>query len=694
MSTQGHLLTRRFCLIALLLGAPPARSDGPADNTADKVRPVPPPGVEVPAADRSELEAGVADLGKSIDSLESALKAKPEAELVADVRIFHNAVRYALANNEIFDLKEIPAARNLLKLGKERAEQLAQGKAPWTEASGLVVRGYVSKIDGSVQPYGLVVPASFRPGSAHRHRVDAWFHGRGENLSELNFLSGRLQSAGEFTPRDSIVLHLYGRYCCANKLAGEIDLLEALDSLKRRYSIDEDRIAVRGFSMGGAACWQFAVHYAGLWAAAAPGAGFSETPDFLRVFQKESVSPPWWERSLWHLYDCTDYAINLFNCPTVAYSGEKDTQKQAADLMAKALKAEGIELVHVIGPGTGHSYHPQAKAEVNERIDAIVTAGRVQFPRQVKLTTWTLRYNRMRWITIDGIERHWKRARVDAEVAGPSDVRISTRGVTALTVDMPPGRGPLDITRKVSVRIDGQAVEGPSPLSDRSFRSSFVKVEKDWKLTTTPGVSAASTPTLRKRHGLQGPIDDAFLDSFVFVLPGGTAANEKASAWADAESKHAIDHWRKQFRGEARVVKDDAVTDELVRTSNLVLWGDPASNRTLAKIVDKLPIAWTPSEIRVGGKSYPAAGHALILIYPNPLNPERYVVLNSGFTFREYDYLNNARQVPKLPDWAVVDLSVPPSSRYPGKIAAAGFFGEAWELLADIPADGQGPAEE
>ena len=48
-----------------------------------------------------------------------------------------------------------------------------------------------------------------------------------------------------------------------------------------------------------------------------------------------------------------------------------------------------------------------------------------------------------------------------------------------------------------------------------------------------------------------------------------------------------------------------------------------------------------------------------VLIYPNPLNPKKYVVLNSGFTFREYDYLNNARQVPKLPDWAVIDVTTP-----------------------------------
>ena len=75
-----------------------------------------------------------------------------------------------------------------------------------------------------------------------------------------------------------------------------------------------------------------------------------------------------------------------------------------------------------------------------------------------------------------------------------------------------------------------------------------------------------------------------------------------------------------------------------------------------------------------------SATHAPILIYPNPLNPNRYVVLNSGFTFREYDYLNNARQIPKLPDWAFVDTTVPPDDRWPGKIVQAGFFNENWEL--------------
>ena len=114
-----------------------------------------------------------------------------------------------------------------------------------------------------------------------------------------------------------------------------------------------------------------------------------------------------------------------------------------------------------------------------------------------------------------------------------------------------------------------------------------------------------------------------------------------------------------------------------------MLWGDPSSNKVLAKIADKLPIRWDGDKVVVGADTFPAADHVPVLIYPNPLNPKKYVVLNSGFTFREYDYLNNARQMPKLPDYAVIDVRTPPSSRLPGAIAAAGFFDEQWKLQPD-----------
>jgi hypothetical protein len=96
--------------------------------------------------------------------------------------------------------------------------------------------------------------------------------------------------------------------------------------------------------------------------------------------------------------------------------------------------------------------------------------------------------------------------------------------------------------------------------------------------------------------------------------------------------------------------------------------------------MDKLPVKWSASEIKAKDKSYPSATHAPILIYPNPASPYKYIVLNSGFTFREYDYLNNARQTPKLPDWAIIDLTTPPNSRAPGRVVDANFFDESWQL--------------
>src|SRR5262249_12007559 len=150
---------------------------------AQDKRKIPPPGVPVPEADRAELEAGLKDLTNETDP---------------DIRIYHKAVDWALRYDEILNAKEISVAKALLKDGLDRAKQLQEGKPAWRTATGLVVRGYVSKIDGSVQPYGLVIPATYKPGT--KTRLDFWLHGRSETLTELAFINGRRKSPGDFTP--------------------------------------------------------------------------------------------------------------------------------------------------------------------------------------------------------------------------------------------------------------------------------------------------------------------------------------------------------------------------------------------------------------------------------------------------------------------------------------------------------------
>ncbi len=635
---------------------------------------MPPRGIPVPPAVRAELEAGVKKLDDEIERLRTAPQWKTlPIQYLPDVQIYYNAVRYALEDDIFYKTNDFAAARRFLKEGEARLHDISQGHATWNTNTGLLVRGYVSKLDGSVQPYGLVVPASYKPGDKKTYRLDFWFHGRGDKLSELEFINEREKNPGEFTPPDTFVLHPYGRYCNAYKFAGEVDVFEALADVERHYPIDTNRISVRGFSMGGAATWHLAAHHAGLWAAASPGAGFVDTPVYQKIFDKKPL-PPWYEQKLWHLYDAVDYAGNLFNCGLVAYSGEIDPQKQAADLMAKAMAAEGLTMTHIIGPNTGHKYEPKAKLEVAAKVDAIANKGRNPWPNEVKFTTWTLRYNQMDWVTIDALEKHWERARVNARVEPLSEnvlLRVGTTNVAAFSLELAPQLRGLAEAVSINVVIDNQML-GFGYRAGQLYH--FRKNGKNWaRLDSLDDVALA------KRHGLQGPIDDAFMDSFIFVRPTGKPQNPTVAKWVHDGMTNAIAQWRLQFRGEPRVKDDAAVTDDDIASNNLIVWGDPESNRLLAKIAGKLPIHWGAHELAFRTKPFPADQFVPVMIYPNPLNPKRYVVVNSGFTFSEAAHLSNALQTPKLPDYAILDISVPRSAR---GVEDAGFFDEHWQLTA------------
>ena len=53
----------------------------------------------------------------------------------------------------------------------------------------------------------------------------------------------------------------------------------------------------------------------------------------------------------------------------------------------------------------------------------------------------------------------------------------------------------------------------PGALSDGAWTAHFRRTGAKW------AVVASTMRLLRKRHDLQGPIDDAFMDSFLMVRP-------------------------------------------------------------------------------------------------------------------------------------------------------------------------------
>jgi pimeloyl-ACP methyl ester carboxylesterase len=663
MTISGRRFSRVACAALLVLAVRPGGAETPQAPT-DPYLPKP---TGLADADLAALKAGAETFAGQIAVLKTKHANGPMRDRIADVEVYWAGVHNQIDQNLRTDLAR---AQRALQAGTERATQLAQGHTPWMTQNG--VRGFYSKIDGSVQPYILNVPVNFNASDPRTYRLDLFLHGRGDGEFELNFMFGKSTTSFTNMPLnpgpDRFILQPYGRYSNASRFAGETDVLEAIDSVKKAYAIDDNRVVLTGFSMGGASAWQFAVHYADRWAASSAGAGFTETAAYLKL---AAAMPPQYQQALWHMYDSKDYAINTFNSPTVAYSGEIDPQKQSADVMDAAMAEEGLTLERMIGPNTGHSYEPATRLRLIARLDDLAAKGRDPAPKEIRFTTWTLRYHTMYWLDVDGLEHHWERARVNARVDGDS-VAMTTANVSALHLNWEPGLAPFAPGVRPRLTIDGTAIVLPAVAASKSLNVGLVKSAGLWKIGEVPANALHKTP------GLQGPIDDAFMDSFMIVRPTGEALNKALGTWENEQLNYAVAQWQNVFRGDPRLKNDTEITADDIAAHNLVLFGDPASNAIYRKIASRLPITWTKDGVVVGDRHFSADVHAPVLIFPNPLNPKKYVVINSGFTF--HDPSSNARQSPKLPDWAVVDMTEPGTKALPLSVKAQGFFDESWKL--------------
>jgi len=224
-----------------------------------------------------------------------------------------------------------------------------------------------------------------------------------------------------------------------------------------------------------------------------------------------------------------------------------------------------------------------------------------------------------------------------------------------------------------TISIDGQAVK---VNQDNPHEALLEKNDGKWK--TRP--SADVLKIVEKKPGVQGPIDDAFRHPFVIITPSGKPMHPTANDAAVARQNQFATLWDRHFRGKLLTLPAGKLTDPTTN-ENLVLFGDPGSNPVLAKLLPKLPITWTAETLEVNGVKYDPKTHYPAIIYPNPSNPQRYVVINSGHTFGEADLRGtNALLYPRLGDWAVLKIAPTKDNPAAVEVVAAGLFDEKWQF--------------
>jgi len=651
-----------------------AAQEKPADSAAWPpviARKLPPAGKAISEEAKTQLTNKLANLRRNF--LTDASVEVASAGDLADFEILLKAVDYALRHGEFFDAKkDVERAQAVLELAERRFGELSASRESGTSPTGISVRGFRSRLDGSFQPYGLIVPEGLDISKPVPLYV--WMHGRGDTSCDLQFVSQFMgtKAPGPLQPKDALVIHPFGRYCNGWKSAGEIDVLEAIEDVKRRFQIDDNRIVLAGFSMGGAGAWHMGAHYADHWCAVHAGAGFVDVRRYQNITPDKL--PPWYEQTLWGLYDVPDYRRNFLNVPVIAYSGEDDKQKAAADIMEAELAKEGYKLPHFIGPKMGHKYHPEVLLDVQKKIAEAVAKGRDEFPKKVSLQTKTLRYNEMFWVSAYRLKKHWEEARIDAERTDDGVV-VSTVNVTMFRLHVPVSarNQGARFAAESKVVVDGQTVTVPQETDGVNLSASATGT---WSIGYPEG---DPVHPLVKRPGVQGPIDDAFMSPFAVIWPHTDGGESAIDRWVEFEADHFADRWRMLMRGETRTAI--TVGDPAKINRNYVLWGTPKTNPAIAAILAKLPIKWTDETVGMGDLEFDAAKVVPVLIYPNPSNPQHYIVINSGLTFREAHDRTNSLQNPKLGDWAFIDVTQPPTDEFPGKVLASGFFDENWRYV-------------
>lgn len=573
--------------------------------------------------------------------------------------------------------------RDYRYIGREVGETLAlarkieAGEDPYAKRRGEIQRrGYRSSVDGKYRRYALWVPPGWREKGERTFPLVVTLHGlRSGPMKALTSVMGIPLAEGETKERRErhppdvgstrfFVLAPDGFGSSGYAAFGEVDVEEAIAAVVSRYRIDPDRVYITGASMGGTGAASLPLHRPDLFAAAAPLCGYHSLSEY-RSLSGVSLRP--WEERLASFRSNADWAANGRHLPLKVVHGTRDGLRHSKSLVEAYLLA-GFD-VEFETPDAGHNVWDQTYA-YKAIFDHFARYRRKAHPRKVTLTTSRLRYRDNRWLRVDDVARFGEWSRVEGHWKEDGVVVLSTSNVEAFAV-----RRDEVLARDgdPAFEIDGEEVAPPEPLDGA------------WSFHIEGGRWAAGRAIapagLRKRPGLEGPIDDAYYEPLLFVY--GTANPDETALARRLIGR--IRHPRRGVSVQWPVKADVEVTAEDIERRSLVVVGTARGNSLLARISRELPIRVEGGAVVAGDRRYEGADVAASFVYPNPLNPDRYVLVHTGVTPRAFF---RAGHLPSLlPDWIVYDAST--WERRGGlvleerEILAGGVFDQEWKLEED-----------
>jgi predicted esterase len=223
-----------------------------------------------------------------------------------------------------------PIAAMLEELNSSIAEIEEHGSI--YHGSGYVLSAFESPIDGSLQPYSLLLPPGFDPDS--EYDLVVMLHGSG--VDEVDSL---YEAQSNFNARTCVILGPRGRGLSDFWVGDtETDSIHVIETVQRMFNVD--RTLLGGFSMGGYGSWRFFLRHPELFDAVAVLSGMPYNP---RVNLPE--------------YDMRDKTGSGKDKPIFVAHGTEDQSIpiEYTDSFVRQLEDEGYDVTYLRIEGAGHA---------------------------------------------------------------------------------------------------------------------------------------------------------------------------------------------------------------------------------------------------------------------------------------------------------------------------------------------------
>lgn len=536
-------------------------------------------------------------------------------------------------------------------------------------------RTFRSEIDGSVQYYAVLPPLDYDPEKGYG--LILTLHGAGVEAWDL---------VDSYTQKDWAFIAAptnRRRFGFDWQDWGRLDAIEVLREIETGYRIDPNRIWLTGHSMGGHGVWTVGLAHPDRFAALAPSAGWTS----FKLYVPFSL-----QRSLLYAHpqalgmrdmalredEPLLYLSNLRNIPVFILHGAEDDVVPPihARMFAQHLNHLGYKVIYKEVEGKSHWWDEEgiegvACVDHPELMDFLRSHTRNPYPLHVSFVTNNLGVNdRCYWVQIEESELPYHESKLDARVVGDTiDLRVEN--VAQFSLRLSPQLIP---SKRVHIRVNSQTFE--YRFQDEALITFHRRGDRFQ-------VGPRRVRGVRKRPGCFGPMKEAYFSRFLLIY--GTLGDSAATAQNLHKARIQAYQWWTRANGYVEVLPDTLVTPDRLKGYNLILFGGPETNLITRRINPMLPIQIRDRRVWLGNHPLQGDDLAVQFVYPNPLNPERLVLIHGGNSpegERLAGYFSTLYSGAGLPDLLIYDRRV--KEKIWGGVVAAGFFDTDWRLRGEL----------